>query len=191
MPIAALLGGIGLIVWGSLLGTLTGSILLAAGVALTFAGALVCWINVDYLGVLYTDRWIRRLIGYGADPIVPADESPDRFIDVVPRAQWHQLIPDKPTDRGLLLIDRARGRLLFEGLKERYVIPADAVLSCKVEAMMPHTGGWNFYAVVLTVRYPTSAPRRSPEAAATTNGKCPCCHGQPGSAGIARPTGAN
>jgi short-subunit dehydrogenase len=65
---------------------------------------------------------------------------------------------DKPIDRGLLLIDRARGRLLFEGVKERYVIPADAILECEVEAMMPHTGSWNFYAAVLVVRYSDGAP---------------------------------
>ena len=51
-----------------------------------------------------------------------------------------------------------RGRLLFEGLKERYIIPADAVLDCRVEPMMPHTGNWNFFAVVLTVRYPMGVP---------------------------------
>jgi hypothetical protein len=38
------------------------------------------------------------------------------------------------------------------------VIPAGAVLTCEVVPMMPHTGSWNFYAVVLTVRYPADAP---------------------------------
>jgi hypothetical protein len=67
-------------------------------------------------------------------------------------------VPDKPADRGLFLVDRTLRRFVFEGLKERYVIPADSVLSCRVEAMMPHTGSWNFYSVVLTVRYLADAP---------------------------------
>lgn len=162
VPIALLLGGIGLTIWGAVLrpwadSSLTGYILLSLGIAAAFVGGLICWVNVDYFGVTYIYRQLKSLIGQRADALVSATDPEARFSDVVPRIQWHQIVPDKATDRGLFAIDEHRGRLLFEGLKERYVIPADAVISCAVEPMMPHTGNWNFYAVVLAVRYPATA----------------------------------
>jgi hypothetical protein len=166
VPVAALLGGIAMVVWGAVRAPWAGAppadwlgyILLAAGIAAAVAGGVVCWINVDYLGIRYMYRRICRSLAQRPDALVLADDPTAQFIDVVPRVQWHQLVPDKPADRGLLRLDPAGGRLVFEGLKERYVIPADAVLSCEVEPMLPHTGNWNFFAVVLTVRYPAGAP---------------------------------
>jgi hypothetical protein len=158
VPTAALLAGIGLIIWGALKEGPAGYALLAPGIVAAFFGGLICWINVDLFGLRYMSGRLRGLIAQRADPLVSADDPEGRFIDVVPRAQWHQLIPDKAADRGLLRVDFEGGRVLFEGLKERYVIPADAIVSCQVERMLPHTGSWNLYAVVLTVRYPASAP---------------------------------
>jgi hypothetical protein len=163
IPISALLGGIGMIIWGAILrpwqdSSLDGYLLLFVGIAAAIAGGLVCWVNVDYFGVTYICRRLCHLLGQRAEALVTPADPEARFVDIVPRVQWHQLIPDKATDRGLFSIDARRGRLQFEGLKERYVIPTDAVISCAVEPMMPHTGNWNFFAVVLTVRYPPSAP---------------------------------
>jgi hypothetical protein len=163
IPVSALLGGIGLTIWGTVLrpwedSSPTGYLVLSIGIMSALVGGLICWVNVDYFGVTYIYRRLKSLLGQRADAIVSATDPDARFIDIVPRVQWHQLIPDKATDRGLFAIDERRRRLLFEGLKERYVIPAEAVISCAVEPMMPHTGSWNFFAVVLTVRYPATAP---------------------------------
>jgi hypothetical protein len=163
VPVAALLGGIGVSIWGVVLrpwddSSLNGYLLLFFGSLAAFMGGLICWVNVDYFGVTYIFRRLCSLLGQRADALVSADHPESRFIDVVPRVQWHQLVPDKATDRSLFAIDERHRRLLFEGLKERYVIPCEAVISCAVEPMLPHTGNWNFYAVVLTVRYPVTAP---------------------------------
>ena len=165
IPVSAALIGIGLTIWGLVRTpwsndpqTLLGWLPLLVGLMLAIPGGLVCWINVDYLGLRYMVRWLRRIHAQRGDALVSIDEPDARFIDIVPRSQWHQLVPDKAIDRGLLLVDRANRRLLFEGVKERYVIPADAIVDCDVEPMMPHTGNWNFYAVVLRVRYPVDAP---------------------------------
>jgi hypothetical protein len=163
VPVSALLGGSGITIWGVVLrpwqdSSLAGYLLLVVGIVAVFAGGLICWVNVDYFGVTYICRRLCRLLGQRADPLVTPADPEARFVDIVPRVQWHQLVPDKATDRGFFSIDERHGRLLFEGLKERYVIPANAVISCAVEPMMPHTGNWNFYACVLTVRYPASAP---------------------------------
>ena len=100
---------------------------------------------------------MRRLIAKRPDALLAADDPHARVVDVVPRIQWHQIPCDKPADRGLLLVDQPGRRLLFEGLKERYIIPTDAVLSCKIEPLMPANSFLNFFAVVLLVRYPPQA----------------------------------
>jgi len=158
VPIVTLLAGIGLIIWGAIKEGPAGYALMAPGIVAALFGGLICWINVDFFGLRYMSARLRGIIVQRADPLVSADDPEGQFIDVVPRAQWHQLIPDKAADRGLLRVDFEGGRVLFEGLKERYVVPADAIISCQVERMLPHTGSWNLYAAVLTVRYPTSAP---------------------------------
>ena len=164
VPVSALLGGIGFTIWGAVLrpwadSSFAGYLLLFIGIVVAIAGGMICWLNVDYFGVTYICRRLCRLLGQRADALVTPADPEARFVDVVPRVQWHQLVPDKATDRGLFSIDERHGRLVFEGLKERYVIPTEAVLSLRlVEPMMPHTGNWNFYACVLTVRYPASAP---------------------------------
>src|SRR5829696_3235004 len=121
-PIAAFLGGIGLTVWGVVRAPWAdagpdaafGYGLLAAGLALGFIGGLVCWTNVDYLGMRRAYRRLCDRIAQRADALVSGDDPGARFADVVPRAQWHQLIPDKAADRGLLRLDPTGGRLLFE-----------------------------------------------------------------------------
>lgn len=163
--VAILLTGIGLTIWGFVRRpwsddpqTLLSWLPLMIGLMLALPSGLLVWINVDYPGLCYMHRWLRRIHAQRGDSLVSIDEPDVRFVDVVPRSQWHQLIPDKAIDRGLLLVDRAGRRLLFEGVKERYVIPADAIISCEIEPMMPHTGSWNFFAAVLQVRYPEDAP---------------------------------
>ena len=44
------------------------------------------------------------------------------------------------SDVGFLRLDSARGLLLFEGDKERYWVPAGAILSCEVEQVEPPSG---------------------------------------------------
>ena len=163
--VCIVLAGIGMIIfgavrlnWDDLFHRWFDLLVFVVGVVATVMAGTISFVNVDFPGMRYARRWVRGIIAQRPDALVNADEPDALFVDVVPRIQWHQLIPDKAADRGLLLLDRQRGRLLFEGAKERYVIPVDAVLSTKVESMMPHTGSWNFFAVVLTVRYPENAP---------------------------------
>jgi hypothetical protein len=129
-----------------------GWLLLVAGSAVTLAGGIVCWVNLDYLGILYTRRWIRRIIADRPDALVAADDAAAHYVYAVPRSQWKELDPAKPADRGLLLVDLPRRSLVFEGVKERFVIPADAVLNCVVEPMIAQSTTLNLFAVVLTVR---------------------------------------
>jgi hypothetical protein len=48
-----------------------------------------------------------------------------------------QRMLEHASDVGFLRIDAKRRVLLFEGDKERYVVPAEAILGCEVERMQP------------------------------------------------------
>jgi hypothetical protein len=163
--LATALVGVGLTIWGAVRapwsnpdGDWLGYTLVVVGPVMALVGGVMTWVNVDYLGMQYAIRRLRARLVQRPDALVPADDPDAWFVEVIPRVQWHQLNPDKATDRGLLRIDRTSRRLVFEGLKERYVIPADAILACDVVPMLPHTGNWNIYAVVLACRYPMDAP---------------------------------
>jgi hypothetical protein len=63
-------------------------------------------------------------------------ESPDAmFVEIVPRKNWGRTILDTADDIGFMRIDPSRREILFEGDKECYRIPGDAIVSCRVEEL--------------------------------------------------------
>jgi len=109
-------------------------------------GATICCINLEYLNYRYTHRLTRRLVRSRPDAIVDPDDPECVFVAVVPRKNWTKLNLDDPSDRGFLLVDARERQLLFEGLRERYRIPANALISCEIEAL--DVGNHLFAAVV-------------------------------------------
>src|SRR5439155_10658453 len=69
------------------------------------------------------------------DTVVDPNHPDAILAEVIPRRNWGQLMLENADDQGFLLVDAERRQLLFEGDKQRYRIPADAILSCDVEAM--------------------------------------------------------
>jgi hypothetical protein len=61
------------------------------------------------------------------------------FVEMVPRRHWARAnrMLETAGDLGFLRIDAGRGLLLFEGDRERYQIPAGAILGCEVEQVEP------------------------------------------------------
>jgi hypothetical protein len=74
------------------------------------------------------------------DLLVDPDDPEAIFIEVVPRRNWARAnrTLETASDVGFLRIDAQRGLLLFEGDRDRYRIPAGAVLGCEVEQVEPH-----------------------------------------------------
>src|SRR5262249_46776510 len=132
--------------------------LLTTGLAGLLFGGYVCGINLDYFVLRYNYGWTPRQIRERGDALVDPDDPDVIYLTVIPRVHWDELLPDKPTDRGFLPVDLRRRRLHFEGLKERYRIPGDAVLACKVEPLKKEAGPVQMYLAVLRVRYPADGP---------------------------------
>jgi hypothetical protein len=118
--------------------------LVAAGVLLALTGGFITWHNVDWLNNRYVFRFTCNAIGARPDAWVAPEDPKATYVAVTPRKNWGPLL--WVTDRGFLLINQARGSLLFEGIQERYRIPASAICSCEIEAMI---SGGSLYAVVV------------------------------------------
>jgi hypothetical protein len=87
---------------------------------------------------------LRRQIRSRPDALVQADETGAILVEVIPRRNWTEVRLESADDLGLLVLDREKGELRFEGDKERRRIPAAAVLGCQVEGIRgdedPHGG---------------------------------------------------
>ena len=80
----------------------------------------------------YIRAMLRREIRQRPDAIVQADAD-TLFVEIVPRSNWNRMMWRTETDMGFLEVDIARRELRFEGDKERFRVPVDALLSCEVE----------------------------------------------------------
>lgn len=111
-------------------GTLFVSGLVSAGLAFYW-----CIRNVTRIGNKYV-RWMADSEFHSrADRIVSPDDQDAIFVEVVPRRNWGQLMLETATDVGYLLVDKSQRRVLFEGDRERYLIPGGAVVSCQTQSV--------------------------------------------------------
>jgi hypothetical protein len=78
-------------------------------------------------------RKLRVLIRSRPEAVVRADDPDAVFVVHLPRAGGHRPQVKNRLDIGLLKVDARRRLLLFEGTQERWVIPAEGVLSCELE----------------------------------------------------------
>ncbi|MBI3464397.1 MAG: site-2 protease family protein [Planctomycetes bacterium] len=147
--ISILLGGLGflvsavvVLVRGTSIGPVSSSVLATLCVILGIA-CLPTFVKVGIAVQLHGNRVLYRAAcrsqrvrpGLLVDP-----DDPDAiFVEVVPRQHWAKSNWKLETaaDVGFLRIDHVRGALLFEGDRERYTIPAEAILDCEVERVEP------------------------------------------------------
>jgi hypothetical protein len=96
------------------------------------------------------NRTVRKRLAARPDPWVGADDPQAFFTEILARRFWENQLPHRPEDSnvGLLVVDRQRRVLLFEGDYERYRIPAGSILNRERTALP----GTTLVAVVLQVR---------------------------------------
>jgi hypothetical protein len=108
-----------------------------AGLGVT---VLLMWL---WFGQLLRNPWSSRYVQHKIrseflrrpDPVVDPNHPDAILVEVIPRRNWGQVMLDNAEDQGFLFVDSERRQLLFEGDQQRYRIPAEAILSCAVEAM--------------------------------------------------------
>lgn len=73
----------------------------------------------------------RREIKRRPDAILePGGDS--QYVSIIPRENWNRGTFKSSKDTGFLTVDASRREIRFEGDKERYRIPVDALLSCDI-----------------------------------------------------------
>jgi hypothetical protein len=108
----------------------------------------------DYFAVRYRRKVLQAALEQRPDAWLNP-RSPDTiYVEIVPRSQWSKSVPS-PTDIGLLQINQQRRELIFEGDKERFRIPRDALGGILVESFNDlstrnqRSAGRSIYVVVL------------------------------------------
>jgi hypothetical protein len=143
--------------------TLTATIAIAAAIPL---GLLVYLIRYEHYlpGIYYHKRTMAVLRNRG-DSFVDADDPDAVFVEVIPRANWARLMAQNARDVGLMKVDERKRVILFEGDRERWVIPAESILSCEVEEFTElgmEENKYNLHAVVVLVANIGGQPWEAP-----------------------------
>lgn len=125
--------------------------LFAIGLAIASTSAFWGMRNISRLGNWYLRRVARTEVVNRPDRLVHPDDPDAIFVELVPRANWKRLMLETATDIGYLLVDEAKGELLFEGDKERMRLPADAILAVEAEETRIGDGTMKYYFTVLEV----------------------------------------
>ncbi len=109
---------------------------ISAGV-LVVAGALIFMVRYEqYLPTAYQHRRLLSVLRGREEHYVDPDDPEALCVEVIPRANWGKVMAQTASDVGLLKVDRQRRAVLFEGDRERWVIPAESILACEVEEYM-------------------------------------------------------
>lgn len=104
----------------------------AAGAALVILGTV--W-GFGFAGRL-ANRYMRAVAKHQVKRRPNAIVQPDAdslFVEIIPRKNWNRMMWRNHTDTGLLTVDTARREIRYEGDRQRFCVPADALLSCNVE----------------------------------------------------------
>ena len=102
----------------------------------------------------YYRRLFRRQLAERNDALVTFNEPEVCFIEIIPRTNWGKAALENAADMGLLAVDWRRRELRFEGDRERWRIPAEAITNCTVELTAGPAGQGGRYITVLRARLP-------------------------------------
>ncbi len=163
--LVSFIGGLALLAWGASM--LEGadkatSAPPGAGVALcVLGGALVL---TALTGMLFDssfggNRMLRKAfrseLARRTGVLVEPNDPDALFVEVVPKLNWGKVMLDNASDIGLLLVDKARREIRFEGDNERWRVPAASITSCEVEKYVHGQGAGAtklFYVVLRATR---------------------------------------
>jgi len=129
LPLAAFAAG-AVCVWGLGRWQTSGVItVFVLGVFLFFA---TCLYECFFIGIYPARcclRWLRERIDRRPDAIVKSDDPHACFVQLIPRENWTDAIDEDGSDVGLLVLDRGRDELRYEGDGERWTVPAESIRS--------------------------------------------------------------
>ena len=165
LGLVGLFGGIGLLAWGAVVLEQAGKGATGAmglGVALCVLGGALMLATVA--GVMFDstfggNRSLRRAfnaeLARRTGLLVEPNDPDALFVEVVPKLHWGKAMLDNASDIGLLVVDKARHEIRFEGDQERWRVPAASITSCEIEKYVQGQGAGAtriFYVVLRATR---------------------------------------
>jgi hypothetical protein len=134
---------------------------IGSGVLVMLLGIYVSIWHGGMLGNRYLYYLARRELVGRKDRLVEPSDPEAVFVEVVPRRNWGRSMLETATDVGFLWIDEQAGEILFEGDRERYRIPANALLDSRIETT-PLIAGlpWFFPIFMIVMRVQGAAGTR-------------------------------
>ena len=136
------MGAGALIIWGLEIpnGELIGGIVAGIGFILLILYCVYETCLIGYYPALCYLRWLRERIERRPNAIVAADDPDALFVQIIPREKWTVSMGENAADVGLLVIDKKRDELRYEGDLERWTIPADCIRSFRLHSFTPPAG---------------------------------------------------
>jgi hypothetical protein len=129
LPLAVMAAG-ALLAWG--LGEWEAAgifIVFALGVLLFIATCIYECFFIGFYPARCCLRWLRERIDRRPDAIVKSDDADAYFVQMIPRVNWTDAMGENAADVGLLVVDRRRDELRYEGDIERWTVPAESIRS--------------------------------------------------------------
>jgi len=147
-------GGPGLMLWGLATGfpdhppvegvspevKRFGLTLIIAGGVWFFVSMAIAFIDSSFFGNRYIRKLLRRELGRRTSELVDVNDPDALFVECVPKMNWGKMMLDNASDIGLMVVDRQRKEIRFEGDKERWRIPAAAIAHCEFEVFVRQQG---------------------------------------------------
>jgi hypothetical protein len=129
--------------------------LIALGGAAFCVSVAFVFIDSSIFGNRYLRNVLRRELGRRTSVLVDPNDPDALFVECVPKLNWGKLMLDNARDAGLMVVDRQRREIRFEGDKERWRIPAGAIQYCELEVFIQQQGHYRnkMYYVVLRVNH--------------------------------------
>jgi hypothetical protein len=128
---------------------------------IVLGGACVCvsvaivFLDLSFFGNRYLRNVLRRELGRRTSVLVDPNDPDALFVECVPKLNWGKLMLDNAGDAGLMVVDRQKQEIRFEGDKERWRIPAASIQYCELEVFIQQQGHYRnkMYYVVLRVNH--------------------------------------
>jgi hypothetical protein len=119
---------------------IVGAVLLGVGVLLGIGYVIFESFYISVIPARCYLRWLRERIDQRTDAVVTADDPNAFFVQLIPRKNWEVNIGENASDVGLLLLDHRNRLMKYEGDIERWVVPAECILSFRLRSFTPPAG---------------------------------------------------
>jgi hypothetical protein len=158
-------GSMGLVLWGLTTGfpdhppaegvspaaKTFGIVLIAVGLTWFVVFLVIAFTDMSAFGNRYVRKVLREEFARRSSLMVDSNDPDAIFVEIVPKMNWGKMMMENASDVGLLVVDRKKREIRFEGDKERWRIPAVAITQCQFEQFVQqqgHARTKTFYAVV-------------------------------------------